>query len=60
MKLYYHKTDGGAEYLIDTFIDCKDGHREGVFIASTRYVVRIDGDIKEAELFIKEGVKSGK
>ena len=20
MKLYYHKTDGGAEYLTDTFI----------------------------------------
>ena len=20
MKLYYHKTDGGAEYLMDTFI----------------------------------------
>ncbi len=22
MKLYYHKTDGGAEYLTDTFILC--------------------------------------
>ena len=22
LKLYYHKTDGGAEYLFNTFIDC--------------------------------------
>ncbi len=22
IKLYYHKTDGGAEYLTDTFIQC--------------------------------------
>jgi hypothetical protein len=22
MKLYHHKTDGGAEYLMDTFIQC--------------------------------------
>ncbi len=23
IKLYYHKTDGGAEYLFDTFIECR-------------------------------------
>ena len=22
IKLYYHKTDGGAEYLFDTFVQC--------------------------------------
>ena len=29
MKLYYHKTDGGAEYLFDTYIKTKHG-QEGV------------------------------
>ena len=54
MKLYYHKTDGGAEYLFDTFVEWKhDGKsgREGVLNGETKYVVRIDGDItKDAEL----------
>jgi hypothetical protein len=60
MKLYYHKTSGGAEYLFDTFIiythritgkKCK----EGVINKKTKYIVRIDGDItKEAELIIKK------
>ena len=45
IKLYYHKTDGGAEYLFDTFIECKNGHREGVINSDTKYVVRIDGAI---------------
>lgn len=55
MKLYYHKTDGGAEYLFDTFIKCKNGHKEGVINAKTKYTIRIDGDIKkDAELTIKE------
>ena len=53
MKLYYHKTDGGAEYLMDTFIpwehNGKSG-REGSF-QGARYIVRIDGDItKDAEI----------
>ena len=56
MRLYYHKTDGGAEYLMDTYIDWshngKKG-REGVVNDKTKYVVRIDGDItKDAELNI--------
>jgi len=52
IKLYYHKTDGGAEYLTDRFIECKNGHREGIF-EKAKYVIRIDGDItKDAELFI--------
>lgn len=55
IKLYHHKTDGGAEYLFDTFIDCENGHKEGVINDQTKYVVRIDGDItKDAELSVKE------
>jgi hypothetical protein len=45
MKLYYHKTDGGAEYLTD--------NEEGGF-ESSKYIVRIDGNIeKDAELWIR-------
>jgi len=55
MKLYYHKTDGGAEYLFDTFIKCQNGHKEGAITPKTKYIVRIDGDIKkDAELNIRE------
>ena len=55
MKLYYHKTDGGAEYLMDTFIKCESGHKEGVVNDKTKYVVRIDGNIeKDTELDIRE------
>ncbi len=54
MKLYYHKTTGGAEYLTDTYIECENGHKEGTFTDSTKYIVRIDGNItKDAELLIK-------
>jgi len=54
IKLYYHKTSGGAEYLFDTFIKCKGGHKEGVINDKTKYSIRIDGDIKkDAELNIK-------
>ena len=53
MKLYYHKTDGGAEYLFDTFIECKNKHKEGTINDKTKFTVRIDGDItKDAELTI--------
>ena len=41
--LYYHKTDGGAEYLTDTFIECDNGHREGSTTSDTNICVRIDG-----------------
>ena len=58
MKLYYHKTDGGAEYLTDTFIkwehNGKSG-KEGTLTDKTRFIVRIDGDItKDAELSLKD------
>lgn len=52
MRLYYHRTDGGAEYLCSSPVEGTD---EGSF--SSRYVVRIDGDItKDAEMFVKEEV----
>lgn len=58
MQLYYHKTSGGAEYLFDTFIECDNGHKEGVINADTKYIVRIDGDIKkDAELTVREQPK---
>ena len=58
IKLYYHKTDGGAEYLMDTFLkwshDGKSG-KEGTMNNKTKYVVRIDGNIKkDAELTIND------
>jgi len=53
MKLYYHKTDGGAEYLTDKYVLCPTGHKEGIF-EGAKYIVRIDGNIeKDAELFVK-------
>ena len=57
MKLYYHQTDGGAEYLYDTFIkwkhNCRSG-KEGVS-KNAKIIVRIDGDItKDAEINIKD------
>ena len=50
MKLYYHKTDGGAEYLCS---EALEGTEEGSF--NSKYVVKIDGNIeKDAELNIKD------
>ena len=50
MKLYFHQTDGGAKYLMDRFIECPDGSKEGIFEGAT-IIVRIDGDItKDAEI----------
>lgn len=46
MRLYYHKTDGGAEYLCSSNVP---GTEEGSF--GSDYIVRIDGNIeKDAEL----------
>lgn len=56
MKLYYHKTNGGAEYLTDKFIKWEHNGKkgkEGVF-KGARFIVRIDGDItKDAELSLE-------
>ena len=49
MRLYYHKTDGGAEYLCSHHVE---GIDEGSF--DSKYIVRIDGNIeKDAELQIR-------
>lgn len=54
MRLYYHKTDGGAEYLTDKYILAPNGHKEGIF-KGAKYIVRIDGNIeKDAELTVKQ------
>jgi hypothetical protein len=45
-KLYYHKTDGKAEYLTDTFIECSNGHKEGCITAKTKFIIRIYGNRK--------------
>ena len=50
MKLYYHKTDGGAKYLCSEKVK---GTNEGSF--DSKYIIRIDGNIEQdAELFIRE------
>lgn len=52
MKLYYHKTDGGAEYLCSSKVK---GTKDEGHVGISDYVVRIDGDItKDAELFGKK------
>jgi len=43
IELYYHKTGGGAEYLTDKFIECPNGHKEGIF-DEANIILRIDGD----------------
>jgi len=49
MKLYYHKTDGGAKYLCSNNVEDTN---EGSF--NSKYIIRIDGNIeKDAELIIK-------
>ena len=51
MKLYYHKTDGGAEYLCSSPVK---GTNEGN-LAISKYIVRVDGDItKDGELIIRD------
>lgn len=49
MKLYYHETDGGAEYYSTTYIDCPDGRKEGTFEG---VVMRTDGN--EIEIFTEQ------
>lgn len=57
MRMYYHKTSGGAEYLTDTYVVCPNGEREGT-IRDARIVVRIDGDItRDAEVFLRRAIE---
>lgn len=57
IKLYYHKTSGGAEYLTDTFVEYEYNGikgKEGTITDKTKYAVRIDGNIeKDAELMVR-------
>jgi len=51
MRLYHHKTDGGAEYLCS---ECSPGTNEGS-LSESQYLIRIDGNInQDAELFVRE------
>jgi hypothetical protein len=50
-NLYYHKTDGGAEYLTDQFIICSNEEKEGIF-ETAKLIIRIDGG--EIEVIRKE------
>ena len=43
IPLYFHETDGGAQYLTDKFITCPDGHKEGAFKDAT-FSIRLDGE----------------
>lgn len=49
MQLYYHRTDGGAEYYSTTYIECANGHKEGTFEG---VVLRTDGN--EIEIFTRK------
>lgn len=55
MELYYHKTDGGAEYYGTTFTVCPNGEKEGV----SPFIMRTDGN--EIEIFLdrlkEQGIK---
>ncbi len=44
IPLYYHKTDGGAAYLTDTYVQHEKGCKEGLFSESATVIIRIDGD----------------
>lgn len=46
MQLYYHRTDGGAEYYSTTYRTSPDGHREG---KAEDAILRTDGN--EIEVF---------
>lgn len=54
MKIYYHKTAGGAEYLSTTYVECENGHREGTMEG---VFARIDGG--ELEIFTEKLKKQG-
>jgi len=50
IKLYSHITDGGASYLMDTYIEyipkgswTGNKAREGTINDKTKYIVRLDG-----------------
>ena len=42
MKLYHHKTDGGAEYLTDKYTVCPSGEHEGRF---TMFLTKVEKEL---------------
>ena len=54
MELYYHKTDGGAEYYSTTFTVCPNGEKEGTLAG---VIMRTDGG--EIEIFTERLKKLG-
>ena len=62
MKLYYHKTDGGAEYYSTKFITTPNGQKEGI----PPFILRTDGNEIEilldaiTEQGLKLRIKAGK
>ena len=54
MQLYYHKTDGGAEFYSTTFTICPNGHKEGTVDG---VVLRTDGN--EIEVFTERLKEQG-
>lgn len=54
MEIYYHQTDGGAEWISTTFIEGPDGHREGT---SEGAFARVDGG--ELEIFPQKLTAAG-
>jgi flagellar motor protein MotB len=51
IKMYYHETSGGAEYLCSEKVEGTKG--EGSF--NSKYVVRLDGATDGSEMIIKSG-----
>jgi hypothetical protein len=51
LKMYYHKTSGGAEYLCSEKVEGTKG--EGSF--KSKYVVRLDGATDGSKMIIKSG-----
>lgn len=48
MRMYYHKTSGGAEYLCSEAVEETEEGSLG-----SRYIVRIDGDITKDAVFFR-------
>ena len=54
MELYYHRTDGGAEYYCAEYVLCPNGEKEGLIGSA---VLRTDGG--ELEIFTNNCAKHG-
>ena len=58
LKLYYHKTDGGAEYLFDTFIVCNYCYKcELETVHDMKQVCDVCGTAKHKEGVINDETK---